>query len=82
VTALALGRGGLIGIAGSTDHKRIAVRTAVTALLFFLAGGVLALIMRTELAQPGLQIVSTGAYNALFTMHGSTMIYQIGRAHV
>ena len=75
MTALALGRGGLIGIAGSTDHKRIAVRTAVTALVFFLAGGVLALLMRAELAQPGLQIVSTGTYNALFTMHGSTMIY-------
>jgi cytochrome c oxidase subunit I len=75
MTALALGRGGLVGIAGSTDHKRIAVRVAVTALGFFLAGGVLALLMRSELAQPGLQIVSTGTYNALFTMHGSTMIY-------
>jgi cytochrome c oxidase subunit 1 len=70
-----LGRGGLVGIAGSTDHKRIAVRVAVTAGLFFLAGGVMALLMRSELAQPGLQIVSTGTYNALFTMHGSTMIY-------
>jgi cytochrome c oxidase subunit I len=75
MTALALRRGGLIALAGSTDHKRIGVRVAVTALAFFLAGGLLALLMRAELAQPGLQIVSTGTYNALFTMHGSTMIY-------
>jgi cytochrome c oxidase subunit 1 len=36
---------------------------------------VMALVMRTELAEPGLQVVSTSTYNALFTMHGSTMIY-------
>jgi cytochrome c oxidase subunit 1 len=59
----------------STDHKALGVRTAVTAFAFFGAGGVLALIMRTELAQPGLQVVSKHTYNALFTMHGSTMIY-------
>jgi cytochrome c oxidase subunit 1 len=75
VTSTALARGGVIGLVGSTDHKRIAVRAAVTAAAFFAAAGVLALVMRAELAQPGLQVVSTGAYNALFTMHGSTMIY-------
>jgi cytochrome c oxidase subunit I len=75
VTAVALGRGGLVGVLGSTDHKRVGVRIAVSAAAFFAAGGVLALLMRTELAEPGLQVVSTGTYNALFTMHGSTMIY-------
>jgi len=75
MTAAALGRGGVIGLVGSTDHKRIAMRTAVAAGAFFAAGGLLALLMRAELAQPGLQIISTGTYNALFTMHGSTMIY-------
>src|ERR1044072_4715318 len=64
------------GIA-TTDHKRVAVRAAVTAAMFFAAGSVLALVMRAELARPGLQIVSTGTYNALFTMHGSTMIYLV-----
>src|SRR5919199_854 len=65
----------LVALVGGTDHKRIGVRVMVVALAFFLAGGVMALIMRSELAQPGLQVVSADAYNALFTMHGSTMIY-------
>ena len=58
-----------------TDHKRIARRLAVTAFVFFLAAGVMALLMRSELAEPGMQIVSRNTYNQLFTMHGSMMIY-------
>jgi cytochrome c oxidase subunit 1 len=61
----------------STDHKVIARGLLVVSLIFFLAGGVMALIMRAELAQPGLQVVSTQSYNALFSMHGSTMIYLV-----
>src|SRR4051794_41638734 len=61
----------------ATDHKRTAVRIAVVAFAFFIASGVLALLMRSELAQPGLQIVSTDTYNQLFTMHGSGMIYLV-----
>ena len=76
MSTVAAGRGRGIGVA-STDHKRVAVRIAVTAAMFFAAGGALALVMRAELAQPGLQVVSTGTYNALFTMHGSTMIYLV-----
>jgi cytochrome c oxidase subunit 1 len=75
MTTAARAAPGVLGLLGSTDHKRVAVRAAVTAVAFFAAGGVMALVMRTELAQPGLQVVSTGTYNALFTMHGSTMIY-------
>jgi cytochrome c oxidase subunit I len=41
----------------SLDHKRLGVRIGVTALVFFAAGGVLALLMRAELARPGLQVV-------------------------
>jgi cytochrome c oxidase subunit 1 len=67
----------LAGVAGSTDHKRVGVRIALTAAAFFAAGGVMAMLMRAELAQPGLQVVSTGTYNVLFTMHGSTMIYLV-----
>jgi cytochrome c oxidase subunit 1 len=59
----------------TADHKGIAIRTGLTALAFFAAGGLLAIAMRTELAQPGLQVVSHHTYNELFTMHGSTMIY-------
>src|SRR3954466_4639526 len=61
----------------ATDHTRAAARMAVVGFGFFIAGGVLALLMRTELAQPGLQIVSTDTYNQLFTMHGSGMIYLV-----
>jgi cytochrome c oxidase subunit I len=58
----------------STDHKRIAVSAAGVGLVFFLAGGVLALLMRSQLAADG-GVVSQGVYNQLFTMHGSTMVY-------
>src|SRR5215207_328348 len=68
--------GPLTWVAGA-DHKVTALRTAVVALIFFIASGLLALLMRTELAQPGLQVVSEGTYNELFTMHGSGMIYLV-----
>jgi cytochrome c oxidase subunit 1 len=64
-----------IGWLAATDHKRTAAKVAVAATFFFLLSGVLALVMRTELAQPGLQFVSDHTYNELFTMHGSGMIY-------
>jgi cytochrome c oxidase subunit 1 len=67
----------VIAALASTDNKVIGLRMAVTALLFFLAGGVLALLLRTELAQPGLQVVSHQGYDELFTMHGSTMIFLV-----
>jgi cytochrome c oxidase subunit I len=66
---------GIAGYLFGTDHKSVAVRTFGTAFGFFLAGGVLALLMRYELARPGMQLVSRDGYNQLFTMHGSTMIY-------
>ncbi|HMC05962.1 MAG TPA: cbb3-type cytochrome c oxidase subunit I [Solirubrobacterales bacterium] len=61
----------------ATDHKRVAARTFALAFVFFIASGVLALLMRSELAQPGLQIMSTDTYNQLFTMHGSGMVYLV-----
>lgn len=73
----ALARQPMLAALFSVDHKTMARRLLAASLLFFLAGGVMALLMRTELAQPGLQIVSTTSYNALFTMHGSTMIYLV-----
>jgi cytochrome c oxidase subunit 1 len=75
VTAPPPPRLSLLQLVGSTDHKRIARHMIAVALLFFVAGGVMALLMRSELARPGLQVVSTSTYNGLFTMHGSTMIY-------
>ena len=58
----------------STDHKRVAIHAGAVAFVFFIAGGVLALIMRSQLAADG-GVVSQDTYNQLFTMHGSTMIY-------
>jgi cytochrome c oxidase subunit 1 len=66
---------GLVGWLSTTDHKRIGILYMVTAFAFFLVGGALALVMRAELAQPGLQVVSTQFYNQLFTMHGSIMMF-------
>lgn len=72
-----LAPGGLLGWVATTDHKRLALRMAAVSFAFFLIGGVLALLMRAELAQPGQQLVSSDAYNQLFTMHGSTMVYLV-----
>jgi cytochrome c oxidase subunit I len=66
---------GWIGSLTSTDHKRIGMNLGIASLVFFLAGGVFALVMRTQLAQPNVRLVSDNSYNELFTMHGSTMIY-------
>jgi cytochrome c oxidase subunit I len=69
--------GGLVGWAAATDHKRLAARVGALSSLFFAAGGVVALIMRSELARPGLQVVSRQNYNELFSLHGSTMLYLV-----
>jgi cytochrome c oxidase subunit 1 len=65
----------LLGLFGSTDHKHIGLVTGLTAFVFFLLAGLLALLMRTELASPGLQVLGDDTYNQVFTMHGSTMFY-------
>ncbi len=58
----------------STDHKIIGYMYIIASFVFFLFGGVLALIMRAELARPGLQFLSNEQYNQLFTMHGTIML--------
>ncbi len=59
----------------TSDHKRIGILYGLSALCFFVMGGIEALIIRTQLAQPGQHIVDAATYNALFTMHGTTMIF-------
>jgi cytochrome c oxidase subunit I len=66
---------GWVGGATSTDHKRIGLNLGVCSLAFFLIGGLFALGMRAQLSQPNSHLFSDDTYNALFTMHGSTMIY-------
>jgi cytochrome c oxidase subunit I len=58
----------------STDPKDIGILYLVTAVGFFMAAGTMALLMRAELARPGLQFLSNEQYNQLFTMHGTIML--------
>ena len=57
------------------DHKAIARRFIVTALVFFFAGGVLGGLMRHQLSAPGKTLVGPDLYNQVFTMHGTTMMF-------
>ena len=66
---------GLLGWLTTTDHKRIGVSYMLTAFAFYLVGGILASVMRLELAETGQQVVDNGTYNQLFTMHGSIMLF-------
>ncbi len=66
---------GFLSWALTLDHKRIGVMYLYTTLFFFLLGGVFALLMRIKLMYPGQQIFSDHAYNVLFTLHGSVMIF-------
>ena len=59
----------------STDHKKIGIMYLINSFIFFFLGGLLAMGVRVELAQPGLQIVTDGTYNELFTMHATFMIF-------
>ena len=59
----------------STDHKTIGYLYLITSFVFFCIGGVMALLIRAELFEPGIQIVqSHEQYNQLFTMHGTIML--------
>ncbi|MFI5615624.1 cytochrome c oxidase subunit I [Amycolatopsis sp. NPDC051903] len=64
----------LLRLMRTTDHKQIGVMYLVTAFAFFMMGGAMAMLIRTELARPGLQFLSQEQYNQLFTMHGTIML--------
>jgi cytochrome c oxidase subunit 1 len=64
----------LLGYLKTTDPKLIGKMYISTAIFFFVVGGLLALLMRAELARPGLQFLSQEQYNQLFTMHGTIML--------
>ena len=59
----------------TVDHKRIGILYGVSAFVFFLIGGIEALIIRLQLVRPHNMLVDAPTYNALFTMHGTTMIF-------
>ncbi len=58
----------------STDHKVIGYMYLITSFVFFVFAGLMAMVIRAELAHPGLQVVSQEQYNQMFTMHGTLML--------
>jgi cytochrome c oxidase subunit 1 len=61
----------------TVDHKRIGAMYFVTSFLFFLIGGIEALLIRVQLASPANDFLSQDQYNRIFTMHGTTMIFLV-----
>jgi len=70
-------QGRVISWATTTDHKRIGILYIATSLVFFAAGGILALLMRAQLAQANEHFITRESYNELFTIHGTTMIFLV-----
>ena len=66
---------GFIGWLSEVDHKAIARRFLVTAFLWFALGGMLAALMRIQLARPDNTFLGPDLYNQIFTMHGTTMMF-------
>ena len=59
----------------TTDHKKIGILYLVNSFLIFFIAGLLALLVRVELAAPGIQFLKEGTYNQVFTIHASVMIF-------
>ncbi|WP_433564480.1 aa3-type cytochrome oxidase subunit I [Nocardia sp. CA-151230] len=64
----------ILKVITTTDPKMLGMMYMTTAISFFLIGGLMALLMRAELARPGMQFLSTEQFNQLFTMHGTIML--------
>jgi cytochrome c oxidase subunit I len=70
-------REGWLSWVASVDHKQLGIMYLLGAFFFFLVGGVLALLMRIQLAVPNNHFLSPQVYNQVFTMHGTTMIFLV-----
>src|SRR5947209_19402798 len=66
---------GFWGWLTSVDHKSIGRRYILTAVGFLVLGGLLAVAMRAQLAQPEQELLTPDLYNQIFTMHGTTMMF-------
>src|SRR5215208_2588370 len=62
----------------TVDHKKIGILYGGTALIFFVAGGVEALLIRLQLAGPNGSVLTAAQFNTMFTMHGTTMVFLVG----
>ncbi|MGB3327917.1 MAG: cytochrome c oxidase subunit I [Thermomicrobiales bacterium] len=69
--------GGVYDWITTVDHKKIAIMYILASTIFFVLGGLEAVVMRIQLAKPENNLVSSQAYNELFTMHGTTMIFLV-----
>ena len=69
---------GILSWLATTDHKRIGILYIASGVLFLAIAGFEALLMRVQLTLPRLEFLSPQAYNALFTMHGTTMVFLVG----
>jgi cytochrome c oxidase subunit 1 len=68
---------GFMSWVSTVDHKRIGILYGYTAFIFFLIGGIEALLIRAQLAAPNSDILTAEEYNQLFTMHGTTMVFLV-----
>src|SRR5229473_3385567 len=62
----------------TVDHKRLGIMYIATSLFFFAVAGVLAALMRTQLAFPNGKLLPPDVFNRLFTVHGTTMVFLVG----
>jgi cytochrome c oxidase subunit 1 len=69
--------GRIAGWLVTVDHKRIGIMYIVTSLVFFGAGGILAVLMRSQLAAPNQHFLTKNSYDQVMTMHGTTMIFLV-----
>ncbi len=63
----------------TTDHKKLGLMYIICMLLFFVISGLMAVAIRIQLAVPNNHFVSPETFNQLFTMHGTTMVFLVGR---
>ncbi len=70
-------RGRVASWVTTTDHKRIGILYIATSLVFFGAGGLLALLMRSQLATPNEHFLTKNSYNEVVTIHGTTMVFLV-----
>jgi cytochrome c oxidase subunit 1 len=66
---------GLLSWLTTVDHKRLGILYLYTTFFFFLIGGIMALLVRIQLAEPQNKFLTPSQYNQIFTMHGTTMIF-------
>jgi cytochrome c oxidase subunit 1 len=69
--------GRITGWLTTIDHKRIGILYILTAVFFFVAGGIMALLMRAQLATPNEHFLTRSSYNEVMTIHGTTMIFLV-----